>query len=212
MIDLSSMSKKKKAEYIWEYYKLHIIAVLVIILIVASFIHGQITKIDYVFNLTLIGNNVDGNKKSEVEKQLTNLVIKNGEQKKQAIVDVIALEGSSKANASMSSISTQKLVAKISVGEIDVVILNKGMFQIYIKQGMFSRLDNISQLPLASIKNEKLQASGDDNVKAVYAINAENIKILKDMGFDTDNMVIGIVSTCKQKDKAALVIKWLLKN
>lgn len=212
MIDLSSMSKKKKAEYIWEYYKLHIIAVLVIILIVASFIHGQITKIDYVFNLTLIGNNVDGNKKSEVEKQLTNLVIKNGEQKKQAIVDVIALEGSSKANASMSSISTQKLVAKISVGEIDVVILNKGMFQTYIKQGMFSRLDNISQLPLASIKNEKLQASGDDNVKAVYAINAENIKILKDMGFDTDNMVIGIVSTCKQKDKAALVIKWLLKN
>ena len=211
MVDLSSMSRKKKAEYIWEYYKLHIIAVLVIILMVTSFIHGQITKVDYVFNLTLIGNSVDSNKKSEVEKQLTNFVIKRGEQKKEAIVDVIPLEGSSKANASMSSISTQKLIAQISVGEIDVVILSKGMFQNYVKQGMFLRLDNISQFPLASIKNEKLQASGDDKISAVYAIDAENIKIIKDMGFDTNNMVIGIIASSKQKDKAALVIKWLLK-
>ena len=212
MVDLSSMSKKKKAEYIWEYYKLHIIAVLVIIFIVASFIHGQITKVDYVFNLTLLGNNVDDNKKTEVEKQLTNFVIKNGEQKKQAIIDVIPLEGSSKANASMSSISTQKFIANISVGGIDVIILDKVMFQSFASKGMFSRLDNISQLSLASIKNDKLQASGDDKVKAVYAINAENIKILKDIGFDTDNMVIGIISTCKQNDKAALVLKWLLNK
>jgi len=212
MVDLSSMSKKKKAEYIWEYYKLHIIAVFVIIFIVASFIHGQITKVDYVFNLTLIGNNVDDNKKTEVAKQLTNFVIKNGEQKKQAIIDVIPLEGSSKANASMSSISTQKFIANISVGGIDVIILDKAMFQSFATKGMFLRLDNISQLSLASIKNEKLQAIGDDKVKAVYAINADNIKILKDMGFDTDNMVIGIISTCKQKDKAALVLKWLLNK
>ena len=212
MVDLSSMSKKKKAEYIWEYYKLHIIAVLVIIFIVASFIHGQITKVDYVFNLTLIGNNVDANKKTNVEKQLTNFVIKTGEQKKQAIIDVIPLEGSSKANASMSSISTQKFIANISVGGIDVIILNKAMFQSFASKGMFSRLDNISQLSLASIKNEKLQAIGDDKVKAVYAINAESIKMLKDMGFDTENMVIGIISTCKQKDKATLVLKWLLNK
>jgi len=212
MVDLSSMSKKKKAEYIWEYYKLHIIAVFVIIFIVASFIHGQITKVDYVFNLTLIGNNVDDNKKTEVAKHLTNFVIKNGEQKKQAIIDVIPLEGSSKANASMSSISTQKFIANISVGGIDVIILDKAMFQSFATKGMFLRLDNISQLSLASIKNEKLQAIGDDKVKAVYAINADNIKILKDMGFDTDNMVIGIISTCKQKDKAASVLKWLLNK
>ena len=212
MVDLKSMSNKKKAEYIWEYYKLHIIGVLAVIFIVASVIHGQITKIDYVFNLTLIGNNVDENKKTEVEKQLTNIVIKDGEERKQAIVDVIPLEGSSKANASMSNVNTQKFIAKISVGEIDVVILDKGMFESFVKQGMFSRLDNISKLSLTSIKNEKLEASGSDEIKAVYAINAEDIKMFKDMGFDTDNKVIGIISTCKQVDKAAMVLKWLLNK
>jgi hypothetical protein len=212
MVDLKSMSNKKKAEYIWEYYKLHIIGVLAVIFIVASVIHGQITKVDYVFNLTLIGNNIDENKKTEVEKQLTNIVIKGGEERKQAIVDVIPLEGSSKANASMSNVNTQKLIAKISVGEIDVVILDKSMFESFVKQGMFSRLDNISKLSLTSIKNEKLEASGSGEIKAVYAINAEDIKMIKDMGFDTDNMVIGIISTCKQVDKAAMVLKWLLNK
>lgn len=212
MVDLKSMSNKKKAEYIWEYYKLHIIGILAVLLIVAAIIHGQITKIDYVFNLTMIGNNVDENKKTEVEKQLGSIVIKEGERKKQAIVSVIPLEGSSKANASMSSISTQKFIAEISVGAIDLVILDKSMFESFVKQDMFSRLDNISELSLTSIKNEKLEANGSDEIKAVYAINAKEIKVFKDMGFDTDNMVIGIISTCKQKDKAATALKWLISK
>ena len=81
MVDLKNMSKKKKAEYIWEYYKLHIIGVLVIIFIVGSLINSQITKVDYVFNLTMIGNMVDENKRIDFEKQLTSIVIKDGEKK-----------------------------------------------------------------------------------------------------------------------------------
>ncbi|MGH4122083.1 MAG: hypothetical protein ACREV6_04010 [Clostridium sp.] len=212
MVDLKSMSKKKKAEYIWEYYKLHIIGVLAIILILASIIHGQITRVDYVFDLTLIGNNVDETKKSDVEKQLTNIVIKDGEQKKQAIIDIIPIEGSSKEDATMSNVSTQKFIAKISVGEIDVVILDKGMAQVYAKQDMFSRLDNIRELDLSAIKNEKIEAVGSDNIKAVYAINAVDVKIFKDIGFDTENMVISIISSSKQKDKAVMVFKWLLNK
>ena len=112
----------------------------------------------------------------------------------------------------MSSLDMQKFIAQISVGELDIVILDKGMAESFIKQGMFSRLDNISQLDLASIKNEKFEASGSDNNKAVYAISAEDIKMFKDIGFNTHNMVIGIISSCKHKDKASLVFKWLLSK
>ncbi len=85
MVDLKGMSKKKKAEYIWEYYKLHIIGVLVVICIIASFIHGQITKVDYVFNLTMLGNTVDTSKMTDLESKLTKVVVKDGDKKKQAI-------------------------------------------------------------------------------------------------------------------------------
>ncbi|MEK6263486.1 MAG: hypothetical protein N2B06_01685 [Clostridium sp.] len=86
MVDLKSMSKKKKAEYIWDYYKLHIIGTLVIISIVGSLIHSQLTKIDYVFNLTMIGNGIDATMKSNLENKLTSVVVKEGEIRKQAIV------------------------------------------------------------------------------------------------------------------------------
>lgn len=47
---------------------------------------------------------------------------------------------------------------------------------------------------------------------AVYAINAEDIEILKDMGYDTENKVISIISSTKQQDNGVLVLKWLLNG
>ncbi|MBU3191933.1 hypothetical protein K9O30_12405 [Clostridium bowmanii] len=210
MVDLKGMSRKKKAEYIWEYYRIHIIGTIAILFIIGSIIHSQVTKIDYVFNLTVIGNIVDESKISNLEKQLTKVVVKEGDGRKQAVVTSIPLEGSSSENTQMSSQYMQKFIAQLSVGELDVVILDKTMLENFAKQDMFVKLDGISQLNLNSLKNEKVEASGSDNKKAVYAINVEDIKMFKEMGIDTRNKVIGIISTSKQKDNATVVLKWML--
>ena len=211
MVDLKNMSRKEQIEYIWEYYKLHIIGVLAIIFIIASIINSQRTKIDYVFNLTMIGNTIDDNKKSDLEKQLTSIVVKKGEIRKQAFIDNIPLDSSSNAVDTMPNEYMQGFIAKMSAGELDVIILDKSIFETLVKQGVLLRLDNIRQLNLSSIKNEKIKTSGRDKSKYVYAINAENIKALKNIEFNTNNKVIGIISSCKQIDKATLVLKWLLK-
>ena len=112
----------------------------------------------------------------------------------------------------MSSQYMQKFVAQLSVGELDVVILDKDMFESFVKQDMFLRLDNISGLDLASIKSEKIEASETNKTKAVYAINAKDIKIFKNIGFDTTNKVIGIISSTKQKNNSVSVLKWLLNK
>ena len=52
MVDLKGMTKKAKIEYIWDYYKIHIIVTTLVLIGLVSFIHGQITKINYEFNLT----------------------------------------------------------------------------------------------------------------------------------------------------------------
>ena len=211
MIDFKSMRKKEKAEYIWDYYRLHIIGALAAILIIGSLVYSQVTKIDYVFNLTMIGNEIDESKITDLEKQISSLVIKEGEKRKQAIVDIMPSDGSNNVSG-LSSQYMQKFIAETSAGEIDVVVLDKSMLETLAKHDEFSRLDNIAQLDLAAIKDEKIEAYGRDNNKAVYAVNAESIKILKDMGFDTRNKVIAIMNSSKQKDKAALVLKRLLIN
>jgi hypothetical protein len=212
MVDLKGMSRKKKAEYIWEYYRIHIICAIAIIFIVGSIINSQITKIDYVFNLTMFGSAVDENKSTELEKQLTKLVVKDGEERKEATVANIPLDGSSSDNASISSQYMQKFIAQVSIGELDLLVLDKVMFESLVKQDIFMKLDNISQLDLNSIKNEKIEASGSDSNMDVYAINVQDNKMFKDMGYDTQSKVIGIVSTSKQKDTAIFILKWLVNG
>jgi hypothetical protein len=212
MVDLKGMSKKKKAEYIWEYYKLHIIGILVVISIIVSLVHSQITKVDYVFNLTMLGNTVNTDKVTDLQSKLTSVVVKDGDTKKQAIISNMSLGGSASSDPTMESQYMQKFVAQLSVGELDVVILDKDMFESFAKQDMFLRLDKISGFDLASIKSEKIEATATDKTKAVYAINAKDIKAFKDVGYDTTNKVIGIISTTKQKNNSVLVLKWLLNK
>ncbi|WP_443663299.1 hypothetical protein [Clostridium sp.] len=150
------------------------------------------------------------NKSNDLEKRLTKIVVKEGEERKEAIIESIPLDGSSSDNVSLSSQYMQKFIAQVSVGELDVLVLDKGKFESLVKQDIFLKLDNRNQLDLASIKNEKIEAKGRDNNMAVYAINVENNKIFKDMGYDTKNKVIAIVSTSKQKENSTLVLKWLL--
>ena len=212
MVDLKGMNKQKKAEYIWDYYKLHIIGTLAVLCIIISIIHSQITKPDYVFTLTMLGNIVDTNTTTNLETQLTKVVVKDGSSKKQARVETMPLDGSKNTDTQTTSQYMQKLTAEVSVGELDVVVLNKTMFETFAKEDMFLKLDNVSGLNLDSLKGEKLHALGSDKKNAVYAIDAKDIVILKKMGFDTKNKVIGIIGSTKQKYNSILVLKWLLNK
>lgn len=206
MVDLRSMSRKERIEYIWDYYKLHIISVIILIAFIASIIHGQLTKIEYVVNVTMIGNAVQESKRTELEKKFTNLVVKEGEQRKQALVDLLVTDKSELSYEMM-----QKFVVRIAAGEIDVIVLDKGFFDSFVKQDIFLPLGNVNQINLSNIKQAKVEGIGSDNIKAVYAISAEGNKLLEDMGYDTKNKVMGIVRSSGQKDNGIAVLNELLK-
>lgn len=210
MVDFKNMSRKEKIEYIWEYYKLYIIGAVILVVIAGSFIHGIVTRVDSIFNVTIIGN-VEEDKRSNFQKQLTNQVVGTGDKKKKASVDLIPVS----TNGDMSVIPNQymqQIVAKMSAGELDILILDKSLFNTLAKQDGFARLDSLNGLDLSSIKGEKIEASGGDNNKAVYAISAKDVKIFKDMGIDVQNKVIGIITSSKDKTKSVTVLKWLLSK
>ncbi len=206
MADLKSMSKREKIEYIWDYYKIHIIAAIVIVAFIASFVHGQLTKVDYVVNVTMIGNVLEESKVQSLEKRFTGLVVKEGEKRKQAFIDVMPSD-----NFQLEPQMLQKFIVRVAAGEIDIVILDKSNFDNFVKQDMFLPLDSISEINLADIKQEKIEASGSSQ-KAIYAISVEGNKALESMGVNTKNKVIGIVASSKHKDNGIIVLKDILKN
>jgi hypothetical protein len=207
VVDLKSMSRKEKIEYIWDYYKLHIISSIIAIAVIASFIHGQLTRVTYVASVTVIGNAVQESKREELERKFTSLLVKEGEERKQALVEVIVTD-----KPELSYEMMQRFIVRIAAGELDVVILDKGSFNSFAKQDMFLPLERVSDINLDSYKNEKIEAIGSTGNKGIFAVSVEGNKILEAMGYDTKNKVMGIIASSNQKDNGIKILKEILNN
>jgi ABC-type glycerol-3-phosphate transport system substrate-binding protein len=201
MVDFKGMTRKKKFEYIKEYYKFHIIIGIIVIVLLGSFIKSQITKVNYVFNLTVIGSTVKSDK---------TVVVKNPTKKQSAEIDNIPIQtltGSSDGNAYQFM---QKIMAEVSANALDLVIISKGDYDSFVKNGMFYNLDKIKNSGLYEYKDIFIQGVSEDGEKGTFAVNIENSKVLKDYGMDTTDKVACIVSSSKEKEKALKALKWIL--
>ena len=202
MSKFKDMSFNKKIEYIWDYYKIHIIAGLSIAILMGYFIYSQVTQINYIFNFTVVGN-MQVEKNESFQKELTKLLV-NNQNKDQTMVNVIP------SNINQDPMIIQKLMAQLTANEIDLILLNKVDFNKFVKEGMFKKLDEVKDLELSSIKYEKVKAEGS-NTTGIYAISVEKNDILEAHGIDTKDKVVCIAASTKKEDKAVIVLKWLLK-
>lgn len=208
MVDLKNMSRKEKMEYIWDYYKIHIIGSIVVIALIASFIHGQATKIEYVANLTIIGGVTNEDKLEQTEQNLTRLIVKNGQDRQQVLIDAIPITDVNNPEPQL----IQKFTVKLAAQEIDVMVLDKTMFDDLVKKGTFLKLGDIKDINLSSIKEDKIEGVNEENKKGIYGVSAENIKAFKDMGLNTNNKVLCILNSTTHKDSAVSMFKWIIES
>lgn len=203
MADLKSMSRRERLQYIWDYYKLHIIGVIVLAALVVSFIYGQVTKIVYVGNVTILGDVLEESKREEFQKIITGAVVKEGEKKKQAFVDSFSV-GKDQIGAQMM----QKFIVKIAAGDIDVVVLDKEMFEEFVKQDMFMDVD---ESKLENSKLDKIEISLNQGNKKVVAVGAEGSSLLETIGLDTRNKVIAMPRSSINKENGMKIFQELIK-
>lgn len=203
MADLKNMTFKEKREYIWDYYKIHIIAGIFLIAVIGSIIHDQVTKVDTIFNLTLVGNSINYEKSLELQNDITSLLTNNEDKKKQAFVGLTQVSGTLSSQDAINVQVMQKLMAQISVKEIDLIVMDKSDFDKFAVQGTFMSLDNLPELK--EFSDKKLFSDS-------FSLNVENNKKLKDIGFDTKNKVVGILANTQRKDYALKAIKWLVNE
>jgi hypothetical protein len=209
MVDIKGLTRKKKVQYIWDYYKIHIMAIIIVLFSIIGFIHGQITKINYEFNLTIIGISSGADKIEKFQETLTSIVIKNGTEKQSARIEIMPVDSLMDGKTQSSTQYVQKFIAEVSASVIDLLIMDKSDYEAYQKQGVFLKLDNVQGMDLSHAKNDKLERASD---KGVYGIKLQDNKILTDFGVETENMILCIPANTKQMDKAILAAKWIIGN
>lgn len=203
---IKNMPFKKKVEYIWDYYRFHILALLVAIFVGVLIIHGQMTAYKNIFNLTLIGNGVSYENQQNLENGLTKIL---GDEKKRekAFVDLMPVEIGEDGLKHLKYQYKEKFFAEIASKDVDIVILEKVDFDAFAKEGDFYKLTDINGLNLKGINT--LSVSGDKLKSGPYGIKIDDNRKLKEIGFDTENKVLCILINSKNINKCAKVIEWL---
>jgi len=140
---IREMTFKKKAEYIWEYYKIPIIAFVAILLMIGSLIN--IWFINPPATTTLL---ISWNASFAPDTAMTDLAAVLNyriiDEKKNEKVEVISIWISEEFGDPMMNMGNmQRLVAMVAAGSIDVFILNTELLEEYTEGGMIQPLEDI---------------------------------------------------------------------
>jgi hypothetical protein len=182
---LAPMSPKERIAYIWDYYKFHIIGTIVAIILLISFMSSIGGKKEVVLNMTIIGQGVNTEGVVQLQEQLTNKLVQDADE--EVSVQHLSYNKSSMDEASRAGI--QKMAAEISLGSIDLMIVEKELFEEISSQNALLALNDFKGTNKLLPSDEK-----------VYGMSTSDIKLLAPLALD-ENKVLCVPSTAKNLKK-----------
>lgn len=203
---LTNKSLKEKLDYIWYYYKFHMLAILILLVFVFSYISAQINRQDPYCNITYIGNSINAEELVPVKDNLNNVVLNNDEN---LVINFDYIFTDDKVGAGLAM--EQKLQVNIAAGQIDIAIVNKEFFEKNFPYDMFLNLESLDGFSTLPLSNHKLIKNTDSSgTNGTYGISASNSTLLKDIHFANDDNILVVISNTEHNDAVVNVLKTLL--
>ena len=195
----------EKVDYIWTYYKLHIIGFLVLFFFVGSYISNLINRQEVYCNITYVGNSINAQELEPIKNTLSDTLLQNS--KKQVILfDSIFTDINTDAGIAMK----EKLHVNIAAQQIDLAIVNKEFFEENFSSEMFMNLESLSGFSELPITNHELLKKTDSNGSSTYGISVKNLNLLKDVHYGNDDNYLVVISNTEHKDAVMNVLKTVL--
>ncbi|MCL2699012.1 MAG: hypothetical protein FWE68_01740 [Defluviitaleaceae bacterium] len=193
-----NMSRRELAEYVWDYYKLPIIAALFVIIVTGSLVNTFLVnpqKKPYI-GLAVYGEFVDRDSIDALGALFTTALVPEELQSGwEAVVNNFYMDGNPQIAMAMSS----KFAALMMMGEIDILIASREQF--------YEMISGEVLLPLDSL----LPPEWADIAVMGLGIDITGGKALADCGIRLDRPVAGIAATSAQPELALRGIKLLLE-
>lgn len=194
-----------KVDYIWTYYKLHIIGFLVLFLFVGSYICNLINKQDVYCNITYVGNSINVQELEPIKDTLSDTLLQN--KKKQVIlIDSVFTDMNTDAGIAMK----EKLHVNIAAQQIDLAIVNKQFFEENFSSEMFMNLESLDGFSELPISNHELLKKAASNGNGTYGISVKNLNLLKEVHYANDDNYLVVISNTEHKDAVINVLKTVL--
>lgn len=204
-----TLSTKKKVEFIYDYYKLPIIAVLLGIIILSYTVYSIATKQDTYCNITYYGSNAGSEELSTIKDTLNERILSDN---KKSTIFIESIFVSPDSNYGDDPASTQAFAVKLAANEIDILLINKNYFNYFASQDMLLDLNSLTGFDSLSLsENDLIMAKDYSGNEKLYGIKINNLNLLKDAIFDLDNTVLAIAISSQRNEQVLQVLKELTK-
>lgn len=190
---LKSKTFLEKIDYLWTYYKIHIIAIVSILFLLFIFISDSLSRQTPYCNIKYIDSNVSNQELDVAADKLNNIVLKNN---KDYVINF----------------DSQFDMVQISNRQIDIAVVSKEFFEENFKYDMFLKintLNGVSDLPLEKYGViNKIDSSGKEGI---YGIEAKDLNIIKDIHSGRDDDVLVVISNTDHNNEVMNVLKEFVK-
>jgi len=191
-----NMSRRELAEYVWDYYKVHIIAGLAILFVLGSLLNTLVlnpAKKGYI-SVVVYGEHVPNESISALEELLTDVIVPSELRSGWKIaVDNFYMDD---YNPMASMALAQKFAALLMSGELDILIASLDVFDEMLFDGMFLPLDGIMPDRWASMSI--MGTTDEEPSLKVYGVNITGSSVLEACGLIIDRPAVGIIVSSKQ--------------
>jgi hypothetical protein len=203
---LANKTFLEKLDYIWTYYKLHILGILILIFFVGSYISAQINRQDVYCNITYVGNSINVDELIPVKNSLNDVLLHNN---KKLVINFDSIFTDDKSSTGL--VMTEKLHVNIAAQEIDIAIVNKEFFEQNFSSDMFLNLESLNGFSTLPVSNHELIKKTDSNgANGTYGISIKNLNISKAIHFANDDNILVVISNTKNNDAVVNVLKTFL--
>lgn len=205
---LKNMSAKEKANYLWEYYRLHALGGALAIAAIIYIIYQIATpNINTQFYAAIIDSPLppetietftdDFSKYLDLDPKLEDIQIN----------DTFYLSDSSNYNMQ------QALTAYIAASEVDVIIAPESQFLKFTQNDYFMKLSEALPTDIYSSLTDSffLSETSEDSEKQAYGIYLSDSDLLKGMTYDGEPYVLGILGNSPHQENTIEFIRYLFK-
>lgn len=195
------LSRKAKVQYIWDYYRWHIIAAICLVTFVISMIVHYASYRESVLDIVMVNTL---NPYEESVSSTDEFFEQEGFTKKEEVTVDTSITFSDDDHYSTNYYSDQKLTLKLSVGGADVLFAPEFVFQQYADAGSLMPLtDYLTADELEQYKDMIVYATDSETGETLpCGLELNDNQWLSDYGYYTGTVCFGIAYTADNKGNA----------
>ncbi|MCT4544758.1 MAG: hypothetical protein N4A63_14570 [Vallitalea sp.] len=210
----NELSRRQKVDYIWEYYKIHISAGIIAIIIIGSLLNTLVLNPPpkAAVSVNFMGKHLNSNNTQDIEDKLNSIIITKEMGNKKVFINLFNVMSGKNMDPQLDMATNTKFAANVSAKELDVLIIEKDKFLQLVSLGTMLPLDEILSVEELDKLGEKIiEGKGENDTKNIkYGIDVTNNEKVKSIMVGNDKKVMCVVSNSQRLEESLKVIKWFL--